>query len=202
MAIKAVFFDLFGVYLKYTNNEISLGLIRQILQDDQLRELVFDYERGKVPLNRMPELALVSHPALKHVEDWEMARVEEIVDGNDPTIERAVRKLKEAGFKVGLFCNNGFWTEARKRSMIPEDLRLFDAVVESCRIGLRKSDPESYHVAARAIGCRPAECVLVDDSRLNVEGAEREGMVGIHQNGEDSEAAVAQLERLLGCSLH
>ncbi|KAI6219851.1 hypothetical protein M3Y99_01632500 [Aphelenchoides fujianensis] len=123
----------------------------------------------------MPELALISHPALKHVEDWETTRVEEIVDGIDPTIERAVRKLKEAGFKVGLFCNNGFWTEARKRSMIPEDLRLFDAVVESCRIGLRKSDPESYHVAARAIGCRPAECVLVDDSRLNVEGAEREG---------------------------
>ncbi|KAI6223451.1 Bifunctional epoxide hydrolase 2 [Aphelenchoides besseyi] len=202
MTIKAVFFDLFGVYLKYSINEVSMGLIRHILKDEKLREIVFDYERGKVPLNQVSELALISHPALKHIDDWETVKVEDIVDGVDENIERAVLLLKEHGYKVGIFCNNGYLTEAFKRSLIPDDVRIFDTVVESCRIGYRKSDPESYHIAANAIGCQPNECVLVDDSQLNIDGALREGMNGIYQKNEESKTAIDELERLLNCKLH
>lgn len=59
---------------------------------------------------------------------------------------KAIKKLRQRGIKVGLFCNNGFLTRKFERSCIPEDLSLFDAVVESCRIGYRKADSESYHV--------------------------------------------------------
>ncbi|KAI6181834.1 Bifunctional epoxide hydrolase 2 [Aphelenchoides besseyi] len=202
MVIKAVFFDLFGVYLKYPNNDVSLGLIKQILKDEKLREIVFNYERGKIPLNQIPELALISHPALKYIDDWETAKVEDIVDGVDENIERAVVLLKELGYKVGLFCNNGYLTGAFKRSMIPDDVRIFDTVIESCRIGYRKSDPESYHIAARTIGCQPNECILIDDSQLNIDGAIREGMNGIYQNNEESKKAIDELERILNCRLH
>jgi putative hydrolase of the HAD superfamily len=66
----------------------------------------------------------------------------------DNDIFTAIEKLKENGIKVGLLTNNGYWTPLKQRSTILEGCyELFDAVIESCRVGLRKPDPEIYKVS-------------------------------------------------------
>ncbi|KAI6190787.1 Bifunctional epoxide hydrolase 2 [Aphelenchoides bicaudatus] len=165
-----------------------------ILEDPTLKNKVFEFERGKIPIIEFYDLAA-------DLDDWEKADFWSIVRGVDPVISNAIQLLRENDIKVGLFCNNGYLTRKFERSCVPDDLSMFDAVVESCRIGYRKSDPESYHIAAKTIGFELDECVLIDDSELNVKGAIREGMHGIHQKGEDSVEAIKQLEKLTGLSL-
>ncbi|KAI6232846.1 Bifunctional epoxide hydrolase 2 [Aphelenchoides fujianensis] len=197
MPIKAVFFDLYGVYMRYLDNKRSLELIRNILADDKIREEIFAYERGVLTCEDCLDIVAVSHPPIKNFENLEEGDFNEIVKGPDQNIVKAIHKLKKAGYKVGILCNNAYWSRKKKRSMIPDDLSLFDVVIESCRTGFRKSDPEIYWIAAESLGLECHECVLVDDSMLNVQGALDQGMWAVKQTGEDSKTAVEELEHML-----
>ena len=55
---------------------------------------------------------------------------------------------------------------------------LFDNVFVSHEMHLAKPEPEIYHAAVRQIGRPAAQCLFIDDSLLNVEGAQREGLQG------------------------
>ncbi len=78
-------------------------------------------------------------------------------------------------YKVGLLSNTGvgsfeqFFTENELQE-------LFDVVVLSYQVGIVKPDPEIYRLTARDLGCSPEECVMVDDSQSNCDGAMRAGM--------------------------
>jgi epoxide hydrolase-like predicted phosphatase len=76
---------------------------------------------------------------------------------------------------------------------------LFDAVVISGEVGLRKPEPEIYRLAADRLGLAPEECVFVDDLAPNVRGAAQVGMVGVHYV--DHDRVVTELEELLGITL-
>jgi epoxide hydrolase-like predicted phosphatase len=73
---------------------------------------------------------------------------------------------------------------------------LFDAVVISGEVGLRKPDPEIFRLTARRIGLPPRRCVFVDDLAANVRGAAAVGMVGVHHL--DLESTVDELQVLFG----
>jgi epoxide hydrolase-like predicted phosphatase len=76
---------------------------------------------------------------------------------------------------------------------------LFDGVVISGLVGIRKPSAEIYSMGADAIGLPPDECVYVDDLGFNLKPAKELGMATIlHSN---SEQTVAQLEDLLGVAL-
>lgn len=105
-----------------------------------------------------------------------------------------VRQVRSAGFRTGLLSNS--WGLDYDRKGWDE---LFDAVVISGEIGMRKPEPEIYHHTARALGVEPAECVFVDDLGVNVKGAVAVGMVGVkHVSVEET---VAELEAILGMTL-
>lgn len=76
---------------------------------------------------------------------------------------------------------------------------LFDAVVISGEVGMRKPDEDIYLFAAEQLGLPPSACVFVDDLDRNVEVAERLGMAGIvhRDNGE----TLPQLAELLALPL-
>ena len=61
----------------------------------------------------------------------------------DPEMIEAVRKLKEAGFKLGVLTNN--WRSERAGRLIFREVELFDKVVESCVVGMRKPEEAIYH---------------------------------------------------------
>ena len=102
----------------------------------------------------------------------------------------AVRTLRAAGVRTALVSNS--W--GRSGFPVEELSELFDAVVISGEVGLRKPEPDIYAMAAERLGVPVERCVFVDDIGSNVEGAERAGMTGVHH--EDVDATVRRLEEL------
>jgi epoxide hydrolase-like predicted phosphatase len=114
----------------------------------------------------------------------------------DHAMMNAVRAAKDAGVRTGLISNS--WGKGRyDRSRFPV---LFDGVVISGEVGVRKPDPRIYELGAEAIGLEPAACVFVDDIAGNLKPARELGMATVHHT--DAQDTVPQLERLLGVRLH
>jgi len=107
----------------------------------------------------------------------------------------AVRSARASGIRTGLVSNS--WGTTR----YPRDLlaELFDAVVISGEVGLRKPHRDIYALGAERVGLDPADCVFVDDLGVNLAPAAELGMATVHHRAADE--TIAQLERLLGVSL-
>ncbi len=113
----------------------------------------------------------------------------------DETMVRAVARARAAGIRTGLVSNS--WGNAGyERSRFGE---LFDAVVISAEVGLRKPEPDIYLLAAERIGLAARECVFVDDLLHNADGARAVGMEAlVHRS---AEFTIPRLETLLGVAL-
>lgn len=71
---------------------------------------------------------------------------------------------------------------------------LFDEVVISAVVGLRKPQPEVYDLTSRRLGLPPESCVLIDDKARNTIAAERQGWQAIvHADVFTTQAALAAL---------
>ena len=77
--------------------------------------------------------------------------------------------------------------------------RLFDAVVESSRVGVRKPDPRFYELACERLSIAPDEAVFLDDLGVNLKPARALGMTTIKVV--DPDEALAELEAVVGFSL-
>jgi epoxide hydrolase-like predicted phosphatase len=111
----------------------------------------------------------------------------------DGRMIEAVRRARAAGLKTGLLSNS--WGNRESYEFEHFDT-LFDAVVISGEVGLRKPDPEIYALAARELDVAPAACVFVDDIAANVRGAAAAGMVGVHHT--ETATTLHELTVLLG----
>jgi putative hydrolase of the HAD superfamily len=112
----------------------------------------------------------------------------------EPTMAELVRAARRSGVRTALV-SNSWGTASYPREDFDE---LFDAVVISGDVGLRKPEPEIYRYAARQLDVAPEECVFVDDLAINVKGAEAVGMRGVHHT--DVAVTVATLKALFGRS--
>ena len=111
----------------------------------------------------------------------------------DTRMINAVRKARSSGLRTGLLSNS--WGNRESYRFEHFDT-LFDAVVISGEVGIRKPDPEIYALAAREVGVPPEQCVFVDDIAANVRGAVAAGMVGVHHV--DAGTTIEELEALFG----
>jgi putative hydrolase of the HAD superfamily len=107
----------------------------------------------------------------------------------------AVKAARDAGVRTGLISNS--WGVHRYPQQMMDEL--FDGVVISGLVGIRKPAPEIYAMGAEAIGLAPQECVFVDDLGFNLKPAKELGMATVLHS--DSDQTVAQLEDLLGVAL-
>jgi putative hydrolase of the HAD superfamily len=114
----------------------------------------------------------------------------------DPVHEMydVLRALRAHGVRTGLLSNS--WGNEYPRELWGE---LFDAVVISCEVGLRKPNPAIFRHAVELLGLEPADCVFIDDIEHNVRAAKALGMAGLLHT--DTDTTVAGLERLLGAPL-
>ncbi|MGA7988006.1 MAG: HAD family phosphatase [Candidatus Dormiibacterota bacterium] len=87
----------------------------------------------------------------------------------------AVRQVHDAGYRTALLTNISREGEAIWRSLFPVD-ELFDIVIDSSKVGLRKPDPEIYHLTCKRLGVSPERCLFIDDLLCNVEAATALGM--------------------------
>ncbi len=97
----------------------------------------------------------------------------------------AALKACKAAFRVGCITNNiGGDDDPVAHHAVREVLALFEVVVESSKVGLRKPDPAIYLMACEALGVAPADCVYLDDLGINCKPAAALGMHAIKVTGE------------------
>lgn len=106
-----------------------------------------------------------------------------------PLVVETVRRARAAGIPTLLLTNSvtGFFPVIE--ATIPVD-ELFDHVLESWRIGVRKPATRAYEMAAETLGVAPQDCVFADDQEVNVAAARALGMTGIFV-ADDVEASLA-----------
>lgn len=119
-----------------------------------------------------------------------------------PEMVEALRRVKRR-FKTGCITNNlpanAIGSAGGRGLYIAEVMALFDHVIESAKIGLRKPDPRIYHMMAEALGVAPAACVYLDDLGVNLKPARAMGMTTIKVL--DPAKAIAELEAATGMVL-
>jgi putative hydrolase of the HAD superfamily len=106
-----------------------------------------------------------------------------------------IRDLKDRGFRLGLLTNNVKEFGEHWRTMFPlEDL--FEDVVDSSHVGMRKPERGIYELTCTRMGVQPTETIFVDDNLDNVEAARAYGMEAVHF-GENPWDALDEIEAIL-----
>lgn len=106
------------------------------------------------------------------------------------------RRLKASGVPTGLLSNSWGTNYGYPRELFPA---MFDAVVISAEVGMRKPEPEIFLHAANLIGLAPRECVFIDDIEANITAAEELGFAGVLHTG--TVATAQRVSELLGIDL-
>ena len=106
-----------------------------------------------------------------------------------------IRELKDRGLRLGLLTNNVKEFGEHWRTMFPLE-ELFEEVVDSSHVGVRKPDREIYALTCSRMQIEPAEAVFIDDNVDNVMAARDFGMEAVHFR-EDPWVALAELDAIL-----
>ena len=106
-----------------------------------------------------------------------------------------VRALRGRGTRTALLTNNVREWEPLWRSKLPEIDELFEVVVDSAFVGMRKPDPAIYELTLERLGVRAEDCVFVDDLEPNCETARGLGMLAVRF--ESPEQAIPELRSAL-----
>jgi putative hydrolase of the HAD superfamily len=112
-----------------------------------------------------------------------------------PAMYDTIRTLRAAGLRTALL-SNSWGCDEYPRADFPG---LFDTVVLSGEVGMRKPEKEIFLHAAQALGLAPAECVFVDDMEANVASAQACGMTGVLHT--ETAATARALQDLFGVPL-
>ncbi len=107
---------------------------------------------------------------------------------NEPVVQ-LVHDLKAAGLRLGVLTNNVAEFKEAWRGMLPFD-DLFDDIVDSHEVGLRKPNPAIYQLALARLGADAGRTAFLDDVPSNVAAAQGVGMLAV-QVDEDPRPAVA-----------
>lgn len=110
--------------------------------------------------------------------DWFVAWIESSRVEPDASMVALVADVRSTGRAVGLLTNSV--PEFRPVIERTVDVGAFDAVVDSCTVGVRKPAAAIYTLTAERLGQPPGACLLLDDLPANVAGAEAAGMIGWH----------------------
>ena len=104
------------------------------------------------------------------------------------------RELRDRGYRLGMCTNNVREWEARWRAMLPVD-ELFDAVVDSAFVGVRKPEPRIYELTLERLGVAAESAVFVDDVEINCDAARGLGIAAVWFRS--TEQAIDEIEAAL-----
>jgi epoxide hydrolase-like predicted phosphatase len=185
--------DLFASFSAFcTANGIDAGRMGELFRtDEKARRLLIDLETGAIGSD-------VFEPALARMLEITESDglIERLMAGAKPEhrMMNAVRAARDQGIRTGLISNS--WGDRYDRRLLAE---LFDGVVISGEVGIRKPSKRIYLLGAEAIGVPPEACVFVDDLEINLAPARELGMATVHHTSVDD--TVGRLQDLLGVRL-
>jgi putative hydrolase of the HAD superfamily len=176
----------------------TFGRAMQRIAERQGEHPLFELERGRVSESDfLAALSREVEPEIGH--EPELHRFSEIyfdaLEVNEPMIG-LMRDIRTRGYRTALLTNNIREWEPLWRAMLPVD-EIFELVVDSAFVGMRKPEPEIYELTVERLGdgIRPADCLFVDDVEINVEAAQQLGMRAVHFQSNDQ--AIPEIETAL-----
>lgn len=187
----ASFADELGIELQ---DLVRLALAAYMGEEDNL---VVQFETGKIPeevfaaefAKRLSEVTRGPVDA-EGLIDRLFARLRP-----EESMFAAVEAVKRQGFKTGLL-SNSWGLRAYPRGRFDG---LFDAIVISGEVGLRKPDPEIFTMTSERLGVAPSACVFVDDEPGHLKAALEVGMTTVlHRSPAET---ISELESRLGITL-
>ncbi|UWU92308.1 HAD-IA family hydrolase [Bradyrhizobium sp. CB1015] len=210
MAIEAVIFDFGGVltsspFEAFTRFETERGLpadiIRRTNAANHLENAWARFERAEVDIETFDELFAAESLALGA--EVRGRDVLPLLQGDlRPEMVEALKRIK-AQFKTGCITNNlpanAIGSMTGRSLYIAEVMVLFDHVIESAKIGLRKPDPRIYQMMVETLKVDPNDCVYLDDLGVNLKPARQMGMTTIKVTS--GAQAIAELEKATGLKL-
>ena len=209
MPIRAVLFDFNGVLTTSPFAHMhALGEDHGVGGDAVLELMLGPYdddtdhgwhrlERGEIELDEYARDLLVRAAAAGVDVDFsKLADLMSRLEVHDVVVDR-IRRLRADGFATALVTNNVKVASEQWRALVPVD-ELFDVVLDSCRIGMRKPNPAIFRHALALLGdIAAADAVFLDDAPGNVEGARRAGLHAIVVDSDQPELALSELDALL-----
>lgn len=208
MTIKAVVFDFGGVLTRFSPFTAlgELGSAAGVAPEVVLEALLGPYhEDTDHPFHRMERgeisaVAWFADAATALAELGIELDIQQLADTfrslgvHDVVVER-VRSLRADGYKTGIITNNIREAGASWRDLLDLEA-LFDVVVDSSEVGMRKPNPAIYRHALGLLGVEADEAVFLDDAPGNVAGARAVGMHAILVEA-DPMPALAELDALV-----
>ncbi len=210
---RAVLWDFGGVILSspfeaFQRYETEAGLPKDFIRSLNARNPDTNawakMERSEVSLAGFVDLFEAEALAQGHkLDGW---RVLQSISGDiRPQMVEALRRCK-AAFRVACITNNmksgegpGMARSPEKAQAVADIMTLFEHVVESSKLGLRKPDPLIYRHACELLDVPPESCIYLDDLGINLKPARAMGMRTIKVG--DPDQAIAELEAMVGIPL-
>jgi epoxide hydrolase-like predicted phosphatase len=178
-----------GVSLEELGNAMA-----QLARDSDGEHPLFQLEKGEI--TEAAFLSLLGE-ALGGVELERFGeRYFEHLHPNDEMIE-LMRRLRERGLRMALLTNNVREWEPLWRAKLPDIDEIFEVVVDSAFVGMRKPEPGIYELTLERLGdgVSASNCLFVDDIEANCEMATELGMTAVHYR--EAAQAITEIEAAL-----
>ena len=204
--IRSVMFDFGGVitsspfeaFARYEREAgLPAGFIRLVNSTDPHGNAWARLERGEVDVATFAAAFEGEARNLGHQVDGR--EVLGLLRGDvRPAMVEAVKRCTEQ-FETACVTNNFSLDDAPTPSRVAAIYELFDVVLESRTLGVRKPERRFYELACEAVGVEPHEVVYLDDLGINLKPARAMGMVTIKVT--DPDVALAELSAATGLAL-
>ncbi len=207
---EAVIWDFGGVltsspFEAFARFEMERGLPADIIRRtnalNHLENAWAKFERAEVDIDTFDELFAAESRALgAEVRGRDVLPL--LAGDLRPEMVGALKAIK-ARFKTGCITNNlpanAIGSGGGRMLYIAEVMALFDHIIESAKMGLRKPDPRIYRMMTEALDVDPKRCIYLDDLGVNLKPAREMGMTTIKVVS--GPQALGELEEAVGFSL-
>jgi putative hydrolase of the HAD superfamily len=180
---------------------LPADIIRRTNAANHLENAWAKFERAEVDIEAFDQLFAAESRALgAEVRGRDVLPL--LVGDLRPEMVEALRRIKSQ-FKTGCITNNlpanAIGSAGGRTLYIAEVMALFDHIIESAKIGLRKPDPQIYRMMVDALTVDPKRCVYLDDLGVNLKPAREMGMTTIKVT--NAAQALTELEAATRLSL-
>ncbi|MBN2043042.1 MAG: HAD family phosphatase [Candidatus Aenigmarchaeota archaeon] len=178
--INTVIFDMDGVLIDSAPHHYEV--LKDFMGEHGVEITIDDFRE----FNGTTTKEVIEYLSQKHVKDFDVHAIsvekekrawkkisEEaaIFDG----VCELIQELKENGFKIALATSTEL--EYAEHFFRMSGLKSeFDAIVTKDDVRRSKPDPEIFQVAAKKVGSKPEECVVIEDASNGVKAAHAAGM--------------------------
>src|ERR1700738_360160 len=208
--VEAVIWDFGGVltpspsevFARFeTDRGLPADIIRRTNANNHWENAWAKFERAEVDIETFDQLFAAESLALGA--EVRGKDVLPLLSGDlRPEMVEALRRIGTE-LKTGCITNNlpanAIGSLGGRSLYVAEVMALFDHVIESAKIGLRKPDTRIYRMMVETLGVDPKACVYLDDLGVNLKPAREMGMTTIKVA--NAPQAIAELEAATGLSL-